>query len=104
MTVKKQKPAKQDKTGPDFEKSKPTKEKRMTMSGGIPHPVERSFYDPQQGCVIDVIRIERSVQNKKGEWIDIVFYRHEYCKDESIQEKYRRKASAPVELEVVVDG
>lgn len=104
MTGQKPKPAKQDESKPESNESEPTKEKRMTISGGVPHPVDRSFYDPKQDCVIDVIRIDRSVQNKRGDWIDVVLYRHQYCKDEEIQAKYRRKSSAVVDVEVAIDG
>lgn len=103
MTGQKTKPAKQDGSTPD-ENEEPKKVKRTTLSGGVLHPVDRSYYDPKQDCVIDVIRVEKSVQDKKGNWSDIVIYRYQFCKDEEIQAKYRHKENVSIDVEVEVNG
>jgi hypothetical protein len=66
--------------------------------GGIPREVERSFYDVRQDCVIDVLRIPKVVQNRRGEDQEVVIYRHVYCKDENIQAKYQRGNAKQVEV------
>ncbi len=79
-------------------KSTPKKAERTALSSGISYPVERSFYDPQQDCVIDVLRVEKIVRDRKGNDTTVTIYRHEYCKDEDIQAKYRRQPDAQVEV------
>lgn len=73
--------------------SKPENQKRMALSGSRSYPVERSFYDPRQNCVIDVLRVEKIVKDRAGNDVNIVVFREQYCKDEALQAKYKQAAT-----------
>jgi len=66
------------------------KPKRTALLYGIPRDVIRSYYKADEDCVVDVLALPKTVQDRKGHDVDIVLQRHVFCKDEAIQAKYRR--------------
>jgi hypothetical protein len=74
---------------------------RTHDTGGMNRPVLRSFYDPKQDCVIDVVGIKRNVRTLGDDGVSkvvsVTTERHVFCNDEAIQEKYKR----PVEVQKV---
>lgn len=71
---------------------------RVHIIRGIPRPVVRSYYDPRQNAVVDVLQIDKTVQTRTGPR-EVTLFRHVYCNDDSIQAKHK-KSDEVVELEV----
>jgi len=79
---------------------KTKKEPRFhVVEGRIAREVVRTFYDPNQDCVIDVIKVPKIVVNRKGEEKEVFLTRKVYCRDEALQAKHRR-GDAPVDIEI----
>lgn len=76
----------------------PKSEPRMhVVKGRIPRKVVRTYYDPRQDCVIDVVEVPKLVVDRHGNEREVILQRALYCRDEAIQAKYRR-ADAAVEI------
>lgn len=74
------------------------------VPGRIPRKIVRTYFDPIQGCVIDVLEIPKMVRSHKGELEEIFVQRKVFCRDEAIQAKHA-PTNAPVDIvEVDVNG
>ena len=62
---------------------------RMNTFGRTPKPVVRSYYDPRQNCVMDVIEVTKKV-TIHGNTQTVTFHRHVLCSDEELQAKYAK--------------
>ena len=68
---------------------------------GVSWPVARSYYDPNRGHVMDVLEIKRTVNNKRGEPVEVTYYSHVRCLDEATikqAEEARNALAKPLEL------
>ena len=79
--------------------AEPHKETRVhAKPGRIPLEIVRTYYDPVQNCVIDVVKKEKIVKNRKGNDETITLEKHVFCLDEEIQAKYKRKPGRMIEV------
>lgn len=68
-----------------------TKVPRFHVVRGISYPVIRSYYDPRQNVVIDVVEVAKTVPSKFGEPRKVTVNRHILCNDADLQARYKRK-------------
>ena len=77
---------------------------RPARKGGREFPVVRSYFSPQQNCVIDVLEVEKTIPARLGQpATTAIIHRHVYCQDEAVQAKYKRddgQFDIPAEVEV----
>ena len=81
-------------------KVKAEKETRWhRVPGRIDRKIVRSYYDPKQDVVKDVLEVPKVVQNRRGHDVDVTLYVHVRSRDEALQAKYRR-GDAPVNIDI----
>jgi hypothetical protein len=80
--------------------AKPKKEPRWhRVPGRIDREIVRSYYDPKQDAVKDVLKIPKIVQNRRGDDIEVVLYVHVRSRDEELQKKWQR-GNAPLNIDI----
>lgn len=64
---------------------------RCHVVRGISYPVVRSYFDSRRGAVVDVIRVNKTVQDRRGNIKDVELFRHVVCPDQDIQTRFAQK-------------